>query len=38
MVLSSEGQAIIARFTDDEDGFVPLSQDDLRLEREKLKD
>lgn len=38
MVLSTEGQAIIARFADGTDGFLPLSQDDLRGEREKLKD
>jgi hypothetical protein len=38
MALSDEGQAIIARFVDSETGFLPLSQDDLRGEREKLKD
>ena len=38
MALSDEGQAIIARFVDSETGFLPLSQDDLRVEREKLKD
>jgi phosphate transport system substrate-binding protein len=38
MVLSNEGQAIIARFADGADGFLPLAQDDLRREREKLKD
>jgi phosphate transport system substrate-binding protein len=38
MVLSNDGQAIVARFADGADGFLPLSQDDLRAEREKLKD
>jgi phosphate transport system substrate-binding protein len=38
MVLSNDGQAIIARFADGESGLLPLSQDDLRAERDKLKD
>lgn len=38
MVLSDDGQAIVARFSDSEKGFLPLSPDDLRREREKLKD
>jgi phosphate transport system substrate-binding protein len=38
MVLSNDGQAIIARFADGESGLLPLSQDDLRVERDKLKD
>jgi phosphate transport system substrate-binding protein len=38
MVLSDGGQAIIARFADSEKGFLLLSPDDLRREREKLKD
>jgi phosphate transport system substrate-binding protein len=38
MVLSDEGQAIIARLADSEKGFLPLSADDLRRERDKLKD
>ncbi|MDB5653711.1 MAG: hypothetical protein JWQ94_1324 [Tardiphaga sp.] len=38
MVLFGEGQAIIARFADSADGFLPLSQHDLGLERKKLED
>jgi phosphate transport system substrate-binding protein len=38
LALSDEGQAIIARFADSETGFLPLSADDLKVEREKLKD
>jgi len=38
MALSDEGQAIIARFADSESGFLPLSPDGLRREREKLAD
>jgi phosphate transport system substrate-binding protein len=38
MVLSDEGQAIVARFADSEKGFLPLSPNDLRREREKLND
>lgn len=38
MVLSNEGQAIIARFADSAEGLQPLSQDELARERDKLKD
>jgi len=38
MALSDEGQEIIARFADTATGFLPLSADDLKAEREKLKD
>lgn len=38
MVLSNDGQAIIARFTDGEKGFLPLSPGDLGQERAKLKE
>ena len=38
LALSGEGQAIIARYTDSAMGFLPLSADDLKAEREKLKD
>jgi phosphate transport system substrate-binding protein len=38
MVLSDEGQAIVARFADSEKGFLPLSPNDLRRAREKLND
>lgn len=37
MVLSDEGQAIVARFTDGATGFLPLSADDRKTEREKLQ-
>lgn len=36
LVLSDEGQAIIARFADSATGFLPLSADDLKAERKKL--
>jgi phosphate transport system substrate-binding protein len=36
MVLSDEGQAIIARFTEGEDGFLPLSLQDRERERGKV--
>lgn len=38
LALSDEGQAIIARFADNATGFLPLAADDLKAEREKLKD
>ncbi len=38
LALSDEGQAIIARFADTPTGFLPLSAEDLRAERMKLKD
>jgi phosphate transport system substrate-binding protein len=38
MVLSADGQAIIARFADSADGFLPLSPSDLQQERQKLND
>lgn len=38
LALSDEGQAIIARFADTPTGFLPLAADDLKAEREKLKD
>lgn len=38
MVLSAEGQAIIARFADSEKGFLPLAAEDIGRERDKLKD
>ncbi|QCB36701.1 hypothetical protein E5554_01825 [Sphingobium sp. PAMC28499] len=34
--LSDEGQAIIGRHSDEEDGYLPLSPHDLRAERELL--
>ena len=37
MVLSGESQEIIARFADGEDGFLPMSADDLGRERRKLE-
>lgn len=36
MALSREGQAIVARYSDGEDGFVPLAAKDLSEERSKL--
>lgn len=38
LALSDEGQAIIARFADTATGFLPLTADDLKAERAKLKD
>lgn len=38
LALSDEGQAIIARFAENVTGFLPLSTDDLKAERAKLKD
>jgi len=38
LALSDTGQAIIARFTDGQDGFVPLSTRDRNQERAKLAD
>jgi phosphate transport system substrate-binding protein len=38
LALSDEGQAIIARFTDNATGFLPLAADDLKAQRAKLKD
>jgi phosphate transport system substrate-binding protein len=37
LALSDEGQAIIARFADGATGFLPLSADDLRAQREMVK-